>query len=88
MLFRSGTSLLPLDVGYLFLVGSNILLLMVVQQQVAVLEFSEKMSARPSTPLSWVLFLYHQLVWNNQTVLVFHNLYSFKMVRYFVEGSV
>ena len=40
--------------GYLYLVGSNILLLMVVQQQVAILEFSqEKMSARPSTPPSW-----------------------------------
>ena len=36
--------------GYLFLVGSNILLLMVVQQQVVILEFSqEKMSAHPST---------------------------------------
>ena len=29
-----GDSPLPLDVGYLFLVGSNILLLMVVQQRV------------------------------------------------------
>ena len=37
--------------GYLFLVGSNILLLMVVQQLVAILVFSkEKMSAHPSTP--------------------------------------
>ena len=34
----------------LFLVGSNILLLMVVQQQVVILEFSqEKMSTHPST---------------------------------------
>ena len=41
---------LPLDMGYLFLVGSNILLLMVVPQQVAILQFSqEKMCACPST---------------------------------------
>ena len=39
-----------LDVEYLFLVGSNILLSMVVQQQVVMLEFSqEKMSAHLST---------------------------------------
>ena len=44
-----GASPLPLDVRYLFLVGSNIQL-MVVQQPVVVLEFSkEKMSACPST---------------------------------------
>ena len=44
---------LPLDVGYLFLVGSNILLLMVVQQLVVILVFSqEKMSARSSIPPS------------------------------------
>ena len=43
---------MPLDVRYLFLVGSNILLLMVVQQQVAVLEFlQEKMSTQPTWPL-------------------------------------
>ena len=41
---------LPLDVGYLFLVGPNILLLMIVQQQVIILEFlHEKMSMYPST---------------------------------------
>ena len=40
-----GASPLPLDVGYLFWVVSNILLVMVVQQQVVILEFSqEKMS--------------------------------------------
>ena len=45
-----GASYLPLNVGYLFMVRSNILLLMVVQQWVAVLEFSqENMSTRPST---------------------------------------
>ena len=33
---------LPLDVGYLFLVGSNIFLLMVVQQRVVILEFSQE----------------------------------------------
>ena len=44
---------MPLDVGYLFLVGSNILLLMVVQQLVAVLEsLQKKMSTCPSTPPS------------------------------------
>ena len=48
-----GVSPLLLDMGYLYLVGSNILLLMVVQQQVAILEFSqEKISAHPSTPSS------------------------------------
>ena len=37
--------------GIIFLVGSNILLLMVVQQCVAILEFlQEKMSAHPSIP--------------------------------------
>ena len=33
---------LPLGMAYLFLVGSNILLLMIVHQRVAVLEFSQK----------------------------------------------
>ena len=37
-----------------FLVVSNILLSMAIQQQVAILEFSqEKTSTRPSTLLSW-----------------------------------
>ena len=45
---------LALDMGYLFLVGSNILLSMVVQQCVVILEFlQEKMRAGPSTPPSW-----------------------------------
>ena len=49
----AGTSPLPLEVGYLFLVGSNILLSMVAHQQVVILEFSqEKMSTPPSTPPS------------------------------------
>ena len=49
-----GASPLPLKVRYLFLVVSNILLLMVIQQQVAVLEFSqEKISTCPSSLLSW-----------------------------------
>ena len=39
----------PLDVGYLFLVGSNILQSMVVQQRGVVLELSQEMSAHPST---------------------------------------
>ena len=37
----AGASPLPLNVGYLFLVGSNILLSMVVQQWVVILEFTE-----------------------------------------------
>ena len=42
-----GFLLLSLDMGYLFLVGSNILL-MVVQQWIVILEFlQEKMSACP-----------------------------------------
>ena len=50
------TSPLPLYMWYIFLVGSNILLLMVVQQPVVILEISqEKMSACLSTPQS----LYH-----------------------------
>ena len=49
----AGASPLPLDVGHLFLVGSNIFFSMVVQQRVVILEFSqEKMSTRPSTPPS------------------------------------
>ena len=44
----AGSSPLPLDVGYLLLVGPNILLLMVLQQQLVILEFSqEKMSSCP-----------------------------------------
>ena len=43
--------------GNFYLVGSNIFLSIAVQQQVAILEFSqEKVSTRPSTPLSCVLF--------------------------------
>ena len=50
LLSFTGTSPLPLDVGYL-LVGSNFLLSMVVEQQVVIVEFSqEKMSTCPSTP--------------------------------------
>ena len=46
----AGASPLPLDVGYLLLVGTNILLSTDIQQPVVILEFSqEKMSARPST---------------------------------------
>ena len=49
-----GASPLPLDVRYLFLVGSNILQPTVVQQGVAVLEFSQKMNICPSNPPSWI----------------------------------
>ena len=49
-------SRLSLDMGYLFfLVGSNILPWMAVQQLVAILVFSqEKMKTRPSAPPSWL----------------------------------
>ena len=52
-------SSLPLEVGYLVLEGSNILLLMAVQQCVATLEFyQQKMSACPSTlPSCFFLFV-------------------------------
>ena len=47
-----GTFPLPLDMGYLSLVGSNIVLLVVIQQRVAILElFQEKKSAHPSTTI-------------------------------------
>ena len=56
-----GVSPLPLDVGYLFLVGSNILLPMVVLQQVATLEFSqEKMTTCPSS-LPFPLIGYYKM---------------------------
>ena len=38
---------LPFDVGYLILVGSNILLLMLVQQWVLILEFSQEKMSTP-----------------------------------------
>ena len=45
----------------IFLVGSNIVLLMVVQQRVVILEFSqEKTTTRPSTPPSSGLL---EMVW-------------------------
>ena len=54
ILLSCWASPLLLDMGYLFLVGSNILLSMVVQQCVVILEFlQEKMRAGPSTPPSW-----------------------------------
>ena len=39
-----GASPLPLDTGYLFLVGSNILLSIAVQQLAAILVFMPKMN--------------------------------------------
>ena len=51
-----------LNFGYIFMVRSNILLLMVVQQWVAVLEFSqEKMSTRPCTLTS----CFPIILWDN-----------------------
>ena len=56
---------LPFDVGYLFLVGSNIFLSMVVQQRVVILKFlyskvileffQERRNTHPSNPPSWNL---------------------------------
>ena len=63
----AGASPLPLEVSYIFLVGSNILLLMAVQQQVVILEFSqEKMTTRPSTPPSLGLL---EMVWELAKVI-------------------
>ena len=48
------TSPLPLDMVCIFLVGSNILLSILVEQWIVILEISqEKMSACPSTPWSF-----------------------------------
>ena len=56
----AGASPLHFDVACLSLVGSNILLSMVVQQQVVILEFlQEKMSAHPSTLPSCSIFLFN-----------------------------
>ena len=46
----AGASPLPLEVGYRFLVGSNILLSTVVRQQVVILEFSEEKISAQSYP--------------------------------------
>ena len=63
-----GASPLPLDGEYLFLVGSNILLLMVVQQWVVILDFSwEKMGA------CLLLHLYHLWYRKKQTYLISKN---------------
>ena len=52
------TSPLPLDMGYIFLVGSNILLSILVQQQVVILEIlQENMSVCPSTPPYLLYFI-------------------------------
>ena len=56
--FLTVASSLSFDMGYLFLVGSSVFLLMVVQQLVAILMFlQEEMNAHPSTlPSSSVQF--------------------------------
>ena len=57
-----GACLLPLDAEYLFLVGSNIFLLMVVQQLVAVLVFSQKkMNTCPTLP--WLSGIVISIPW-------------------------
>ena len=51
-------SCLSLDMGYLFLVGSNIFLLMIIQQLAEILVFpQEKMSMCSSTPPFCVLHI-------------------------------
>ena len=57
---------LPLDMGYLFLVGSNILLSMVVQQHIVILESSQKMSTRPSTPTEDEMVGWHHLLYGHE----------------------
>ena len=64
----AGASPLPLDVGYLFMV----VMLMVVQQQVVILEFLQKMSEHPSTAPSCTF-----TDWNKRVIL---SLYSDKML--------
>lgn len=58
---RSGPALgwhgKPLDMGYLFLMGSNILLLIIVQQLGVILVFSQKMSACPFTMQPFINFV-------------------------------
>ena len=49
-----GLLLCPWTWGTFFLVGSSILLSTVVQHKVVSLEFSQEVSARPSTPPSWI----------------------------------
>ena len=65
---------LPLDVEYLFLLWSNILLLMVDQQQIVILKFlQEKMSACPSTLPSWRALNHKGLVkWINKLLCSFN----------------
>ena len=65
---------LSLDVGYLFLVSSSVFLLMIVQQLVVVLVFSQEgVRARPSTPPSW--FLISPFGFNCCEALVMHSLH-------------
>ena len=76
-----GASPLPLHVGYLFLVGSNILLLMVVQQRVALLELSqEKMNVRPSTTLSSLCHRYCLVAQLCLTLLHAHRLWPARLL--------
>ena len=80
ILLLVGVSPLSFDVECLFLVGSNILLLMVVQQLVVIFEFSqEKMSTCPIPP-SWKLSIgnygpidiyLHSLEIKNFPILIF-----------------
>ena len=62
---------LPLDMEYIFLIGSNILLSMVVQQLVVILVLSQdEMSARSSTPPSETGKTTFTLITDFQTIKV------------------
>jgi len=63
----SAASSLPLDVGYLFLVGSNILLLMVVQHQVVILDFSQEIFGQIPITLNGV---FQEIFWCQERLKV------------------
>ena len=80
---------------YLFLVWSNILLLMVVQQWVVILEFSQKMSTGPSTPASWIVncYLYYYFKKyvcqpGNQDLQVYYSLYIHCTFHFISRGDI
>ena len=73
----AGASPLSLDVGYLFVVGSNIFQSMVVQQRVVILAFSqEKMSVPPSTPPSSSTTSFCSLLPVSWSLLLLRNQYA------------
>ena len=63
-------SSLSLDVGYLFLVGSSVLLSMVIQQLVTILVLLQEMSACPSTLPYWTIEKAHSLLFKITLLIV------------------